>query len=388
MSDIEGRPLISTDDDASETPKSQSGCLGKICKFCIWIFLICFIITKFNSCGKSDTEAKPQQQAQPSVQAEISGQTQEEKPADELDNTQDTTDGAIELSAKATSVEKQYFHKTYTDLGTVEIHYFKDRAKLLEESVNLLEQAAQGNFYSLKHEAKLFNKGYYYITSDIPDFYYVGEIKDNRPHGMGIIFGFSEESETYAEISEKFLIYYMGNFKNGMFDGYGALFSTDNEFKYTIVSDVFLGENPTLPQETCEFIFDYLLNYVSYEGKFDENKRSGIGNTFNISEVFDVLNDPIEGYPYYNVYPDVTVGTYRNDELNGDTRIYEHNHLSYSGEVKNGEENGYGTWYYENGQAEYEGEIKNGKPNGKGSRYGEDGQLIYSGEWKNGDYAH
>ena len=99
-------------------------------------------------------------------------------------------------------------------------------------------------------------------------------------------------------------------------------------------------------------------------------------------------DDPIEGYPYYNVYPDVTVGTYKDDELNGDTRIYEHNHLSYSGEVKNGEENGYGTWYYENGQAEYEGEIKNGKPNGKGSRYGEDGQLIYSGEWKNGDYAH
>lgn len=205
---------------------------------------------------------------------------------------------------------------------------------------------------------------------------------------MGIIFGFSEESETYAEISEKFLIYYMGNFKNGMFDGYGVLFSTDNEFKYTIVSDVFLGENPILPQETCEFIFDYLLNYVSYEGKFDENKRSGIGNTFNISEVFDVLNDPIEGYPYYNVYPDVTVGTYKDGELNGDARIYGHNHLSYSGEVKDGEENGYGTWYYENGQAEYEGEIKNGKPHGKGSRYGEDGQLIYSGEWKNGDYAH
>lgn len=343
MSDIEGRPLISTDDDIPETPKPKSGCLWKICKFCIWIFLICFIITKFNSHGKSDTETKSQQQAQMPVQTETSEQTQEQQPAAELESTQDTVDEAIELSAKAASVEKRYFHKTYTDLGTVEIHYFKDRAKLLEESVNLLEQAAQGNFYSLKHEAKLFNKGYYYITSDIPDFYYLGEIKDNRPHGMGIIFGFSEESETYAEISEKFLIYYMGNFKNGMFDGYGALFSTDNEFKYTIVSDVFLGENPTLPQETCEFIFDYLLNYVSYEGKFDENKRSGIGNTFDISEVFDVLNDPIEGYPYYNVYPDVTVGTYKDDELNGDTRIYEHNHLSYSGEIKNGEENGYGT---------------------------------------------
>lgn len=388
MSDIEGRPLISTDDDATEAPKPKSGCLGKICNFCIWIFLICFIITKFNSCGKSDTEAKSQQQAQPSAQTEVSGQTQEQQPADGLDNTQDTADGAIELSAKAISVEKRYFHKTYTDLGTVEIHHFKERAKLLEESVNLLEQAAQGNFYSLKHETKLFNKGYYYITSDIPDFYYVGKIKDNRPHGMGIIFGFSEESETYAEISEKFLIYYMGNFKNGMFDGYGALFSTDNKFKYTFISDVFLGDNPTLPQETHEFIFDYLLNYVSYEGKFDENKRDGIGNTFDISEIFDVLNNPIEGYPYYNVYPDVTVGIYKDDALNGDARIYEHNHLSYSGEVKNGEENGYGIWYYENGQAEYEGEIKKGKPNGKGSRYGEDGQLIYSGEWKNGDYAH
>lgn len=388
MSDIEGRPLISTEEDTTKAPEHKSGCLWQISKFCIWIFVICFIITKFSSHGKSDTETKSQQEVQPPVQAEVSEQAQEQLPTDKLENTQSAEDDTIELSAKATSVEKRYFHKTYTDLGTVEIHYFKERARLLEDAANLLEQAAQGNFYSLKHESKLFNKGYYYITSDVPDFYYVGEIKDNRPHGTGIIFGFSEESETYSEISEKFLIYYMGNFKEGMFDGYGALFSTGNEFKYTFVSDVFLGESPTLPQEACEFIFDYLLNYVSYEGKFDENKKSGIGNTFDISEVFDVLNDPIEGYPYYNVYPDVTVGTYKDDELNGDTRIYEHNHLSYSGEVKNGEENGYGTWYYENGQAEYEGEIKNGMPNGKGSRYGEDGQLIYSGEWKNGDYAH
>lgn len=128
MSDIEGRPLISTDDNAPKKPKPKSGCLAKLCSFCIWIFLICFVITKFNSCRKSDIEVKPQQQTQPSAQAEVVT-PKPDSTSGEGEDKNENLDDNLTLSDKASGVEKRYFHKFYTDMGTVEIHHFKERKK-------------------------------------------------------------------------------------------------------------------------------------------------------------------------------------------------------------------------------------------------------------------
>ena len=145
--------------------------------------------------------------------------------------------------------------------------------------------------------------------------------------------------------------------------------------------------------EVLENAVEYLFNYVSYEGHFKDGKMNGKGNEFSFPNVevglpFDFNNDPIDGYRYYNIYPDVIMGEYKNNALTGMVKEYWHNHLWYSGEMDDGQESGKGAWYYNNGQVMYEGEFKKGKQSGKGSYYDENGNLIYSGEWENGDYAH
>ena len=142
-------------------------------------------------------------------------------------------------------------------------------------------------------------------------------------------------------------------------------------------------------EEVGSDLVQYLFNHVSYEGHFKDGQKSGKGNGFDIFPItFTYTNEPIDEYRYYNAYPDVTKGEYKNDELTGNATIYEHNHLKFSGKLDKGVENGKGTWYYNNGQIQYEGEFKNGTAHGKGAYYSENGELIYSGQWKNGDYAH
>ena len=391
MSDTNGRPLVSTQDSKSKPQKSKSegnGCLTNILGVIFWIFVISVAI---RSCGKGDTDNQKDSGSQPPAQAESVTQQPDNATIDN-ESVSENTSGELTLSDKAAGVEKRYFHKFYTDMGTVEIHHFKERSQLLENSVELLEKAAQGNFEFLDYQVKVFGADYYYITADSnAKYFYVGESKDNRPDGFGMIFGISTGSGTYA-LADGFMIYYIGDFKNGAYDGFGALFSAD-EYDLSSMIDNIVQSGTITSDEVLEDTIEYLFNYVSYEGQFKDGKKNGKGNEFSFPNVeiglpFDFNNDPIDGYRYYNIYPDVTMGEYKNNELTGDVKEYWHNHLWYSGEMADGQENGKGAWYYNNGQIMYEGEFKKGKQNGKGSYYDENGNLIYFGEWKNGDYAH
>lgn len=392
MSSTDGRPLVSTQDTKSESSgsKSNTGCFGCLSQIVGLIFIIYIISVGLRSCGKSDVDIQKDSTSQPLAQSEVTVQPDNTNAAS--DNASNSTDDESTLSDKAASVEKRYFHKFYTDMGTVEIHHFKERNQLLENSVGLLEQAAQGSFEFLDYQVKFLSSSYYYITSDTTSqYYYVGETKDNRPDGFGMIFGMSTGSGTYA-LSNGFMIHYIGNFKNGSYDGFGALFSAD-EYDLSSMIDYIVQSGEITSDEVLEDAIEYLFNYVSYEGKFKDGKKNGKGNEFSFPSVeiglpFDFNNEPIDGYRYYNIYPNITMGEYKNGDLTGNVKEYWYNHLYYSGEMKDGDENGKGIWYYDNGNVIYEGEFKKGKQNGKGSYYDENGELIYSGEWKNGDYAH
>lgn len=390
MSDTNGRPLVSTQDSGVEPKKSNTGCFGCLSEIVGLIFIIYIISVGVRSCGKSDIDDQKNLSAQPPTQTETV--TQQPSSTDTSnDDTLIEADTSV-LSDKAASIEKRFFHKFYTDIGNVEIHHFKERNELLEDSVELLEKATQGDFEFLDYQVKFLSSSYYYITSDTTSqYYYVGKTKDNRPNGFGMIFGISTGSGTYA-LADGFMIHYIGNFKNGTYDGFGALFSAD-EYDLSSTIDDIVQSGEITSNDVLEDVIEYLFNYVSYEGNFKDGKKSGKGNEFSFPNAaiglsFDVNNAPIEGYRYYNIYPDVTMGEYKNDELNGDVKEYWHNYLWYSGEMVAGEEDGKGSWYYNNGQIMYNGELKKGKQNGTGSYYDESGNLIYSGEWKNGDYAH
>ena len=281
--------------------------------------------------------------------------------------------------------EKKKPAATHTDapaIGSIEWRYWNENG-----SHNGLAEYYDGTLFTIPFVPNGDD-----ITSDTTsEYYYVGKTKDNRPDGFGMIFGMSTGSGTYA-LADGFMIHYIGDFKNGAYDGFGALFSAD-EYDLSGMINNIVQSGEITSDEVLENAVEYLFNYVSYEGHFKDGKMNGKGNEFSFPNVevglpFDFNNDPIDGYRYYNIYPDVIMGEYKNNALTGMVKEYWHNHLWYSGEMDDGQESGKGAWYYNNGQVMYEGEFKKGKQSGKGSYYDENGNLIYSGEWENGDYAH
>ena len=212
--------------------------------------------------------------------------------------------------------------------------------------------------------------------------------------------GVSTGSGTY-DLKGGGLFYYLGNFKEGMMDGYGIQFAADEADISLAVLDavqIMQEQGKEFSEDTLEKLSYYLFDYVSYEGYLRENKKHGKGNTFgfywddsgtgDVIRFIGIANPPLEGYLFGPVYPNVTKGEYRNGKLSGSAKIYKSNHIVYDGKMKNGEKNGKGTLYYNNGQIEYEGKFRNGVFHGRGTKYDVDGTETYSGKWENGDYAH
>lgn len=371
----------------TESKEGGSGCLSSIVGLLFWVIVISFAIRSCSGSDDNKTVGTSEQQS-PTSQAEIVG-TYQDKPAIEAPPTVDDEDI---LSPEAQMAEKLYFHKPYTDIGTVDIHDFSERDKVLEYMASLgTDKSILDTGCSVGYENKLFGKDYYYATASETKYYYAGELKDNKPHGFGAIVGFADGSGTY-EFAGEVLFYYVGNFKNGMKDGFGVEFHAD-ECDITQAVQRIASLN-LVSDDYGEHLCHYLFNHVAYEGFWKENEHHGKGNEFSfptydgIYFFHEEINRPIEGYLFGNAYPDVTSGEWKNGKLDGDVSIYVFNHKKYIGEMKNGKEDGQGTLYHTNNQPEYEGEWKNGSAHGHGSYYDYDGNLIYSGEWKNGNYAH
>ena len=328
---------------------------------------------------------------------EISNQSSSQQQEIAVDDASSAPADGEATAEDAQSIENLLFHRLYTDLGTVQIHQFPERAKALEWMAdNFTNEEAYNDIMSVKLENPLFGKSYYYITSEISDLYYMGETKDNRPDGFGAVVGLSTGDGSYALAGEA-LFYYVENFKKGMMDGYGILFAADEaDITYACQDAIQIMHDygRDISEDTGEKLVIYLFDYVSYEGYFEKNEKEGKGNTFgfywdeDVIRFIDILNPPIDNYLFGPVYPNVTMGEYENGKLSGKAKIYKSNRIVYEGHMKNGKESGTGITYYSNGQIEYEGELKNGKPHGTGTYYSSDGSVIYSGEWNNGDYAH
>lgn len=181
---------------------------------------------------------------------------------------------------------------------------------------------------------------------------YKGEMKKNRPNGMGFMLN-KQNNE-----------YYIGNFKNGRFDGYGILIYQDN-YKPKV-----------------------------YEGYFKKNKFCGKGNKSydKESNFLKVLSDKDENITISDIFDFNTIlesnGEFKKNKLNGKgTVYYSDGNIDEQGKFKKDKLNGKGKSYYPDGTLKYEGSYKKGKYNGKGTLYNEDGSVKYKGKWKNGDVA-
>lgn len=366
--------------------KSNSGgCFSNILGGLFWIVVIAYIM---RGCTGNDGDAN-NNQIQTTNSEEVIIENYTDNMTEEYYDSSNNTE-SISLTQEAQVMEMLYFHKFYTDIGTVSIHNFLERYVALNYMALIAsDKSVFDSGCWIDYQNNLIGNDYYHATVSPSMYYYVGQLKDNRPHGFGAIMGVSE----YGTMEGKTVFYYVGNFKDGMKDGFGINF---NVYQHDVEYDVNLAlESGLVSSENKDLLTHYLVNNVEYEGYWKENKRDGKGNSYYLLTLdgsylflWDLFEVPADGYIYGIVYPNVIKGEYENDKLSGNVKEYASNSLIYKGEMKNGMHNGKGETYYGNGQVEYKGEFKNDEWHGYGTYYAQDGSIIYSGEWDYGDYAH
>lgn len=242
------------------------------------------------------------------------------------------------------------FHQSAIEEMAISINCSSEREKVIDKIEKALQE--EPSRVTLK-DGGLFNKDYYAITATGGSYLYYGKKKNNKPDGFGVLTYIHMNG--FSGVVSNYLVY-AGNFKDGLYNGYGAKFAKPSD-------ELFDGYDPIKHG-----------SYVTYDGEWKDGEKNGKGNWF------------LSTYDPYELLT-VVVGEFKKNKANGKVKEYTKGILTYDGATKNGDKNGKGISYFSNGQTKYSGEWKDGVYHGKGKLYRENGDLIYSGKWKNGDYA-
>lgn len=246
----------------------------------------------------------------------------------------------------------------------------------------------------------LLGKDYYKLTLNATAVAYIGEMKDNKPNGKGILFSVNNYWNSRIIVIE-----YAGYFKDGRKNGYGILFAKPSDLSQY--------------NEPYKDLDDLGVRFLEYEGMFKDDKFSGLGNYYTIKDTigFDSNsgfdngygekaylqknNDAVEKFkslvnnsfdsnvfcslqPYDNSLS--YVGEFKDGKFNGNGKEITGNKLTYFGEFKNDKYDGNGEEYFaDSGKLKYKGEFSDGVYDGKGTLYNKDGSVKYEGSWSNGD---
>lgn len=266
--------------------------------------------------------------------------------------------------------------------------YKSEMSKILKDNSNMTPLKTRGT-----------EKIEYSATVEEGEYYYVGEMKNNKPHGWGKVIRLIKvyqydmdglpcidikEFDCYGEIVP--VIVYMGEFNNGYYDGYGWKYFDHFEDNYLYPRKI----EREYVQVTGDLYEDVLgtCNPIEYMGEFKKGECNGDGVRINY-EARMLDEDFLYEDKVANREITFEIGEFKNGELSGECKIYLLGKLYYSGEYKHGYYNGKGTLYYPNSdQKQYSGEWRTGEYHGKGTLYNEDGTVKYKGKWKMGDYAN
>lgn len=282
---------------------------------------------------------------------------------DNMDNSDTSLSSSDEIE-ECVIGEYDYL-ENYSKKYDIKLHEFKERNKILK---SLEKLNSDKNMSYLKVDSQLFSNNYK-ITNSETDIIYCGEIKDNKPHGVGAI---------YQIVDGQSFIKYAGNFKKGKFEGYGMLFNipTDDEYYYS--TTIYEDQEDAIKR----------ANFLTFEGSFKDGHPNGKGNYYEYCDLqmeMYLVQDGYDKSKDINIY----IGDFEvnDDGLTGKGKMYSNGCLLYDGEYKDGNYDGKGTLYFKNSQqVQYKGEFKNGNYNGKGTLYDENGNKVYSGKWSMGDY--
>ena len=348
--------------DNVENPEGEpkkNGCLSKVFS----IIVICLIIGMIsNQCGGDNGNSETASDITP-----------------QISDSQTAYDNNVVTSEETSEIYLEHLRSQieYANQNNITTNRFPNEEKALADFLETVDRTEIYLTSNGKNNSEEFKR-----TQEIGDYVYFGELKDNKPHGYGVLFKKSEIPYGAIIFGDEiyYNCYYMGKFKNGRFDGFGLLFDIEESSINDLISHC------TYPQESDMFYNYYLEweNSVSYFGMFSNGERNGLGNYFSVFN----LENLDENYNLDNLsYSIIEIGEFKGEYLNGDGKIYWGGYLYYDGELKDGMKHGNGKLYYLLSESlEYQGEFKNDKRHGYGISYSDNGEVVYEGDWKNDDY--
>lgn len=276
------------------------------------------------------------------------------------------SENSNESSSPDVFVTDPEYIKWYADEKGIKLHHWNTMKSFLKKLEKLTTDMDTKDLIMLTLEDGGFKEDYLKQSLYNIKYAYVGELKDNKPHGIGLV------------VTLDGWLVYCGEFSEGRYSGFGM------EFMEPFESDILAVE-----KQYGSDSFDFYCNRINpilYFGEFENNKRQGKGNTFVFSSITTEF-DP-ELYPLSRDI-DITVGEFKKDELCGKYKVYADGYLYREANIEQ-------TFFTRKGKViqyfpkstniQYTGETKNGRAHGKGTLYDEYGEVIYSGKWKNGNY--
>ena len=359
-----------------------NGCL----KFIIYGLVIIMLMIAVSKCTSSSEEASEASVSQTSQNQTVSNKEMSEEIKTESQTNENKSSDNSKDTYSAQNNDSLYLRpqNIYARKFNIKLNDFSTEQEQLDKFLenDNLEEVNVENTGTFSTEYK--------VTADRSAYVYYGNIKDNRPNGYGVLmkisefdYGLGKNGQTYYNIV------YIGAFKDGCYDGYGMEFNVPEDSE-----EYMIFENVCKYDKGSDEYFAYYMgwiNYVTYNGYFKKGKRDGAGNQYitYIGPFIDAasINNTNYDEELSNVrYPYVSVGEFKNGDLNGNTVEYEMGILRYTGEMKDSKKNGKGKTFFNNGNIEYDGEFKNDMRHGKGKLYSENSDFVYDGEWRNDDY--
>lgn len=322
-------------------------------------------------------------------------QTDENESSSSVEPVQKTIRGQADAP-----LESEEYLLYYIDSNSIKLHDFVVEDERVNQKIDELLQDDNNRYYVTIED------GVWKTTKKNSPYGYIGEVKNGKPDGIGTIVDLS----MYYDYDMEF-IHYIGEFTKGMYDGYGKVYNTPSEDLVSMYCGYVSREK-----------LNTALNHLLYSGQFNKGELSGKGNYFiytpddglldyynvnpteakmeaffelsdkngvygmfvdsmimhyqdeNVEFSFDAVDIPMDTF-YKNIK--IVVGEFKNNDLNGNVKVYCYGKLLYEGEMRSGMYDGYGTlYYYGSNQKYYEGTFDEGDFSGKGDLYSIDGERL------------
>lgn len=286
-----------------------------------------------------------------------------------------------EVQADNVSVWSTEYLSFYLQNKSLEIYDFskeEKKASVIAKKVKPEQCYIKGSGGFLNNSIITYKK-----TDEETDFVYMGEIKDEKPDGYGMLYKLINYGSDYEPVLARQVVY-EGMFKKGKYSGFGKsyfFFQDENEaWKFR--------EFVEQSGDAQKCVNDY-FNELEYVGYFENGQFEGNGifitypdklYTSTYSKRISMRAD--EDPQYYTL--GIVSSNFKKGEMNGEAKLYYADYLSYDGEVKKDTMDGKGKLYYKGSDhIKYEGDFFYGEIKGKGILYDYDGNIVVSGQWKN-----